>query len=131
MNLDRKLLNSLTEEACHSSRLRMNRDMRNSENDNSQRMLNAIEPGTEIPIHRHRNTSETCIIVRGRAEELLFDDSGIVIDRIILEPQSECCGVNIPAGCWHKIISLEQGTVIFEAKDGAYEPLSEEDILSL
>lgn len=129
--LDSTLFNELSEEAKASPRLRMNRDMRNSTDDHSQRMLNAIEPGTELPIHRHKNTSETCIVLRGSAEELFYDDNGNNIERIIMKPETDCCGVNIPAGCWHKIISLEPGTMIFEAKDGSYEPLSSEDILTL
>lgn len=131
MTLDSKLFNELSEEARKSTRLRMNRDMRTSAADQSQRMLNAIEPGTELPVHRHRNTSETCIVLRGSAEELFYDDNGNIMERIIMQPASDCCGVNIEAGRWHKIVSLEPGTVIFEAKDGAYEPLSNEDILMI
>lgn len=131
MTLDSALFNEITEGARRSDRLRMNLDMRNSAEDQSQRMLNAIEPGTELPIHRHKNTSETCIVLRGSAEEIFYDDSGNITERVIMEPETNCCGVNIAAGRWHKIISLEPGTVIFEAKDGPYEPLSNEDILIL
>ena len=131
MIIDNKLFDVLSEEARKLSRLRMNYDMRNSSEDKSQRMLNAIEPGTELPIHRHRNSSETCIVLRGVAEELFYDDNGNITERTIMEPTTACCGVNIPIGLWHKIVSLEPGTVIFEAKDGSYEPLSPEDILTL
>lgn len=131
MTLDSKLFNELSEEASKSTRLRMNCDMRNSSTDQSQRMLNAIEPGTELPVHRHQNTSETCIVLRGSAEELFYDDSGNITERVLMEPETDCCGINIAAGRWHKIVSLEPGTVIFEAKDGAYEPLSNDDILML
>lgn len=131
MILDSTLFNELTEEARRSDRLRMNLDMRNSAEDQSQRMLNAIEPGTELPIHRHKNTSETCIVLRGSAVEIFYDDSGNITERIIMEPETNCCGVNIAAGRWHKIVSLEPGTVIFEAKDGSYEPLIKEDILTI
>ena len=131
MILDSTLLKDLTEEARKSDRMRMNLDMRNSASDQSQRMLNAIEPGTELPIHRHKNTSETCIVLRGSAEEIFYDDSGNITERIIMEPETNCCGVNIPAGQWHNIVSLEPGTVIFEAKDGPYEPLAKEDILTI
>lgn len=129
MILDSKLFDELSEEARKSPRLRMNRDMRNSAGDKSQRMLNAIEPDTELPVHRHKNTSETCIVLRGTAEELFYDENGDITERIIMKPESDCCGVNIAAGRWHKIVSLEPGTVIFEAKDGTYEPLSNDDIL--
>lgn len=131
MRLDKALFDSVSAEAKESPRLRMARDMRTTPADNSQRMLNAIEPGTELPIHRHRNTSEICIILRGSAEEIFYDDNGNISERVMLEPGTECVGVNIEKGRWHKIVSLEHGTVIFEAKDGAYEPVSPEDILSL
>lgn len=130
MFLDSTIFNELSEEARKSPRLRVNCDMRNSADDKSQRMLNAIEPGTELPIHRHRKTSETCIVLRGSAEELFYDDEGNITERILMEPETDCCEVNIAAGRWHKIVSLEPGTVIFEAKDGQYEPLTSEDILS-
>ena len=131
MTIDNKLLDVLSEEARKSPRLRMNYDMRNSAEDKSQRMLNAIEPGTELPIHRHRNTSETCFVIRGVAEEIFYDDHGKETERVLMKAGSECVGVNIETGRWHKIVSLESGTVIFEAKDGAYEPLTAEDILNV
>lgn len=131
MKLDKALFDSVSAEAKESPRLRMARDMRTSSADNSQRMLNAIEPGTELPIHRHRNTTEICIVVRGSAEEIFYDDSGNITERVKMQSGSDCVGVNIEKGRWHKIVSLEPGTVIFEAKDGAYEPLLPEDILSL
>lgn len=131
MRLDKALFESVSAEAKESPRLRMARDMRTTPADNSQRMLNAIEPGTELPIHRHRNTSEICIVLRGIAEEIFYDDNGNITERVMLQPDSECVGVNIEKGRWHKIVSLEPGTVIFEAKDGAYEPVSPEDILSI
>ncbi len=131
MIIDNELLDSISSEAIKSVRLRMAHDMRTSVSDNSQRMLNAIEPGTILPIHRHRNSTETCIVVRGAAEELFYDDLGNLTERVIMRPNSDCCGVSIEQGRWHKIVSLETGTVIFEAKDGAYEPLSDNDILNL
>lgn len=131
MIFDSTIFNELSEEARQSPRLRMNRDLRNSADDQSQRMLNAIEPGTELPIHRHRKTSETSIVLRGAAEQLFYDDEGNITERILMEPETDCCGVNITAGRWHKIVSLEPGTIIFEAKDGQYEPLTPEDILTL
>lgn len=131
MILDKALFDSVTAEAKESPRLRMACDMRTTPSDNSQRMLNAIEPGTELPIHRHRNSSESCIILRGSAEEIFYDDNGNITERVKMKAGSDCVGVNIEKGRWHKIVSLEPGTVIFEAKDGAYEPVSPEDILSL
>lgn len=131
MKLDKGLFDSVTREAEQSERLRMNRDMRTTSADKSQRMLNAIEPGTVLPVHRHRGSTETCIVLRGKAEEIFYDGSGNEIERVMMQPDTDCCGVNIEVGRWHKIVSLEQGTVIFEAKDGAYEPLSPEDILNV
>lgn len=131
MNIDESLLDSISAEARTSTRLRMACDMRTTAADCSQRMLNALEPGTELPIHRHRDTSESCIIIRGKAEEIFYDDNGRITERVLLQPGSGCIGVNIEKGRWHKIISLEPGTIIFEAKDGAYEPLEPEDILNL
>lgn len=131
MKFDKALFDSVSEEAKSSPRLRMARDMRTTTADQSQRMLNAIEPGTELPIHRHRNSTETCIVLRGSAEEIFYDNNGSETEHILMNPCSDCCGVNIERGRWHKIVSLEPGTVIFEAKDGAYEPLSPEDILNV
>lgn len=131
MRLDRTLLDTVSIEAKESSRRRKSFDLRTSINDNSQRMLNAIEPGTELPIHRHRNSSESCIILRGSAEEIFYDDYGNITERVKMQAGSNSVGVNIEKGRWHKIVSLESGTVIFEAKDGAYEPISSEDTLTL
>ena len=131
MNINKDLLDNLSLRASHSDRLRINMDMRNTSEDNSQRMLNAIEPGTVVPIHRHRNSTESCILLRGSAEEVFYDNNGNVTERVLMEAGSDCVGVNIEKGRWHTIISLQSGTVIFEAKDGAYEPISPEDILTL
>lgn len=131
MKLDKTLFDLISCKAGQSPRLRMNLDMRNSDVDGSQRMLNAIEPGTVLPIHRHRNSSETCIVLRGSAEEIFYDDNGNETERVLMKPDYDCCGVNIDKGRWHKIVSLEPGTVIFEAKEGAYEPISPEDVLNV
>lgn len=131
MRIGKDLLDSVSEKARVSSRLRMNYDMRNSTEDCSQRMLNALEPGTELPIHRHRATSEVCIVLRGKAEEIFYDVLGNETERVLMIPGSDCPGVVIESGRWHKIVSLEADTVIFEAKDGPYEPLTQEDILTL
>lgn len=109
----------------------MARDMRNTPADTSQRMLNAIEPGTNLPIHRHQKSTESCIVIRGAAEEIFYDDNGNETERVLMRPDSDCCGVNIEIGRWHRIVSLEPGTVIFEAKDGMYTPISDDDILSV
>ena len=124
-------MDELTAEAKVSPRLRMNRDLRNSPEDRSQRMLNAIEPGSSLPIHRHTKSSETVVCLREHLRELFYNDEGVVTDVIDLEPISDCVALNIPSGQWHMVEVLESGTVILEMKDGAYEPLAENDILSL
>ncbi len=131
MKIDNKLLDSITREAKLLDRLRMSRDLRTTPEVLSQRMLNAIEPGTVLPIHRHRNSTESCIVIRGKAVEIFYDDNGNETERIMMQPDSDCSGVNIEVGRWHRIESLESGTVIFEAKDGAYTPLSSEDVLNV
>lgn len=124
------LLDSLTEQAKASERLRMNLDLRDSDMDSSQRMLNAIEPESALPIHRHRNTSETVVCLRGRLIEEFYDDlERICTDAIELSPNGPIVALNIPAGQWHTVRAIESDTVILEMKNGAYEPLSDVDIL--
>ena len=130
MVINQALLDKLTEEAKASPRLRMNLDLRNSADDQSQRMLNAIEPGSPLPIHRHQNTSETVVCLRGRLVEEFYDDLEITCtERIELSPNGPVVALNIPAGQWHTVQALESGTVILEMKNGKYEPISDVDIL--
>ena len=112
-----------------SLRLRINLDLRNSAADSSQRMLNAIEPGSVVPVHRHRGTSETLVVLRGRVVEEYYSSEGVVEDSYELAAGGPVCALNIPAGQWHTLRALESGTVILEMKDGAYEPIQECDIL--
>ena len=124
MKITQGLLDKLTEEAKASPRLRMNLDLRNSDQDGSQRMLNAIELGSPLPIHRHRNTSETIVCLRGRLVEEYYDEQErICTDTMELRPDGPVVALNIPAGQWHTVKALESGTVILEVKDGPYEPL--------
>ena len=118
MKINHSLLSTLSSRAKSSPRLRMNYDLRNSEEDNSQRMLNALEPGTVMPIHRHRKTSETICMVRGKMVMKLYDDKGNVTDEFVMEPCGEHSMVQVEAGQWHSLEVLEEGTVVFEAKDG-------------
>ena len=130
MKITQALLDSLTEQAKASPRLRMNMDLRNSAEDQSQRMLNAIEPGSPLPIHRHQKSSETVVYLRGRLVEEFYDElERTCTEAIELSPNGPTLAVNIPAGQWHTVRSLESGTVIMEVKDGPYEPLSNADIL--
>ena len=128
MIITKKLFDDLSYEAVKSSILRVNYDLRNSDCEQSQRMLNALEPGTQLPIHRHLKTSKICLILCGTAEEIFYDDSGKEKERFLLKSNSDCVGIQIPAGVWHRIEVLESGTVIFEAKDGTYEPISTENL---
>ena len=121
------ILDELTAKAKASPRLRANYDLRNSAEDGSQRMLNAIELGTVMPIHRHRNSSETCVCIRGHFEEYFYDSEGHLTATIDMRPGGTV--INIPAGQWHSLKSLESGTVLLECKDGQWEPLGEEDVL--
>ena len=127
--IDQKLLDSLTAQAQVSPRLRMNLDLRNSPDDHSQRMLNALEPGTVMPIHRHQNTSETVVVLRGKVKWLYYNDKGELTDTILVEAGGDICGLNVPMGQWHSLECLESGSVILETKDGAWEAMREEDVL--
>lgn len=128
MKITQGLLDELTAQAKASPRLRMNRDLRNSSADGSQRMLNAIEPGSPLPVHRHRHSSETVVCLRGRLQEVFFNEAGEETEVIELAPGSDCVALNIPIGQWHTVRVLESGTVILECKDGAYEPLGDDDV---
>lgn len=128
--INQVVLDKLTDQAKASPRLRMNLDLRNGPEDKSQRMLNAIEPGSPMPIHRHKYSSETVVCLRGRLVEEFYDDlERMCTDAIELTPTGPNVAINIPAGQWHTVRSLESGTVLLECKDGPYEPLGEEDIL--
>ena len=150
MKIDITLLDELTAQAQVSPRLRMNMDLRNSAADTSQRMLNAIEPGSVVPIHRHRKTSETVVVLRGRVVEEYYDDAGVLAESFVLgdchvadaprndvnrdAPRNDVpmvYALNIPAGQWHTLRALESGTVILEMKDGAYEPIGAEDVMDV
>lgn len=126
-----ELLDTLTAQAKENPRLRQAYDLRTTPEDGSQRMLNALEPGTIMPIHRHRNTSETMVMVRGALVERFYNDDGTLARECEMRAGGECPVVQIEAGQWHSLEVLESGTIIFEAKDGKYEPLGEEDIMTL
>ena len=129
MLVDQTVLDELTARAKASPRLRMNLDLRNSPADGSQRMLNAIEPGTVLPIHRHPTTSETVVCLRGHFQEYFYDADGRLTETIDMRPGGNL--LNIPAGQWHNLKSFESGTVLLEVKDGPYEPIGPEDILEI
>ncbi len=126
MVIDKQILDELTEQAKANPRLRQSFDLRNNPDDNSQRLLNAIEPGTVMPIHRHCRSSETVICVRGHFVEYLYDDNVTLTETIEMLPGGVV--LNVPAMQWHNLESLESGTVLLSMKDGKYEPLKEEDV---
>ena len=130
MIINEAILNELTTRAKSNPRLRANMDLRNSEADMSQRMLNAIEPGSSVPIHRHQKSSETIVCLRGRLVEEFYDElERRCSERIELSPGGPIYAVNIPIGQWHTVRALESGTIIMEVKDGPYEPIGPEDVL--
>ena len=132
MKITQAILDSLTEQAKASPRLRMNMDLRNSSEDQSQRMLNAIEPGSQLPIHRHQKTSETVVCLRGRLVWEFYDElERICTERVELSPGGPVVALNVPIGQWHTVRALESGSVILEMKNGPYEPMGPEDVLEL
>ena len=132
MKITQAIMDQLTEQAKASPRLRMNLDLRNSAEDVSQRMLNAIEPGSPMPIHRHQKTSETVVCLRGRLVWEFYDElERRCTEAIELSPGGQVVALNVPAGQWHTVRALESGSVILEMKNGAYEPIGPEDILAL
>ena len=131
MLINPQLLDSLTAQAKSSSRLRMNLDLRNSPDDPSQRMLNALEPGTVMPIHRHRNTSETAVVLRGKVKWLYYNDKGEITETFCVAPGTDLIGLNVPKGQWHSLECLESGSVILATKNGAWEAMKKEDMLNV
>ena len=113
MTINKQLLSTLSSQAKSFPRLRQNYDLRNSENDDSQRMLNALDPGTVIPIHRHRSTSETVVIVRGSLIERFYDDEGNVTEDVLMTPGGENPVVQIEKGRWHSLECMEPNIVLF------------------
>jgi len=129
MRITQDLLDSLTEQAKASPRLRMAMDLRNTPNDQSQRMLNALEPGTVMPIHRHLASSETVVILRGKIHWFFYDDAGKVTEEVLLDANGEVRCINVEKGRWHSLECMESGSVIMESKDGQYAPLTSEEIM--
>jgi cupin fold WbuC family metalloprotein len=131
MVIDKTLLDELSAKAKASPRLRMNFDLRNSAEDNSQRMLNALEMGTVMPIHRHLSSSETVAIIRGKICWHFYDDAGNETERVVLDADGDLRALNVEKGRWHSLECLAPGSVLMEAKDGKWEPLGEEEIMEI
>lgn len=131
MLIDERLFDELTEKAKESPRLRMNYNLHDSLDAKAQRLFNALEPGTVMPIHRHMTSSETQVLMRGSMKVMFYDDKGQITEEYMLDNSTGNYGVQIPAGVWHSLEVLQTGTIILEIKDGPYRPLQENDILKL
>ena len=129
MVIDKKLLDNLTAQAKINPRLRQSFDLRNSAEDLSQRMLNALEPGTVMPIHRHHASSETVVILRGKIRWLFYDDQGRISESTELRSDGDIRMLNVEKDRWHSLECLESGSVLYESKDGPYHPLEEDEIM--
>ena len=129
MVIDTTILDELSEQAKVNPRLRQAMDLRNSPEDGSQRMLNALEPGTVMPIHRHKETSETCVCVRGHFEKYFYDTEGRLTETVDMRPGGMV--LNVEKGQWHSLKCLESGTILLEAKDGTYRQLEEDEVMEI
>ena len=117
--IDKTLISNLLAQAASNPRLRPTSDLRSSEAEGSQRMLNALQPGTVVPIHRHPRSNESIVLLCGKAEEIFYDGEGRETERLLMDPEAGSYGCVVPAGSWHTIVALEP-TVIMEVKDGRY-----------
>ncbi len=129
--IDRTLLDKVSAEAKESPRLRMNYNFHQSLEEKCHRMLNAVEPGTVVPIHRHPTKDESFVVLRGKVKVSTYNDDGSVIESVVLCQEDGRYGVDIPKNVWHKLESLESGSVIFECKEGPFVPHEEEGILEV
>ncbi len=127
--IDSRLLDQVSQQAQESPRLRMNHNFHDSLESKAQRLLNALEPGTILPIHRHPHTAETYLLLRGKIRVMFYNDQKEEIESVVLDPLKGNYGIHIPANQWHTLDVLESGSVLFEVKDGPYTPLDEKDIL--
>ena len=129
MVIDKNLLDNLSAQAKENPRLRQAMDLRNSPEDGSQRMLNALEPGTIMPIHRHHGSSETVVILRGKIRWIFYDESGNETERVTLDADGWPRMLNVERERWHSLECLESGSVLYESKDGPYHPLEDDEIM--
>lgn len=131
IQINKQLLDELSSKAKASDRLRASYDLRTTSKDTSQRVLNALEPGTIVPIHRHNKSTEVVIMLRGTVQLEIYSDKGECVDEKCYRASSDTYSCSILVGTWHTSRCLEEGTVFLECKDGAYEPLAECDVLKL
>ena len=130
MVVDKNIIDFLSEQAKVNPRLRQSMDLRNSPEDLSQRMLNALEPGTIMPIHRHHGSSETVVILRGKIRWIFYDENGNETEQVVLDADGDLRMLNVEKDRWHSLECLESGSVLYESKDGPYHPLEEDEILN-
>lgn len=130
MLVDDKLLDDLSAQAKASPRLRMNYNFHHSLDELCHRMLNAVEPGTEVPIHRHPDKDESFVILRGKVRSTTYNDDGSIIESVVLCAEDGVYGVDIPKNVWHKLEAIES-SVIFECKQGPFVPHEEEGVLKV
>lgn len=131
MVIDQDVLDRLTEQAKASPRLRMNYNFHQSLDEKCHRFLNAVEPGTAVPIHRHPTKDESFVILRGKVRSTTYNDDGSIIDSVVLSQEDGGYGVDIPKGVWHNLESLEPDSVIFECKEGPFVAHDVDGILEL
>lgn len=131
MVINKALLDEVSLKAKESPRLRMNYNFHQSLDEKCHRFLNAVELGTEVPIHKHPTKDETFVLLRGKVRVTTHNDEGSIIEDIILCPEEGKYGVNIPKGVWHKVESLISGSCFFECKEGPFVPHEEDGILEL
>ena len=131
MVIDKKILDELTASAKALPRLRMNYNFHLSLEDKCHRMLNAVEPGSDIPIHRHPDKDESFVVLRGKVRSTTYNDDGSVIESVVLSQEDGLYGVDIPKGVWHKLESLESGSVVSECKEGPFVTHEVDGILDL
>jgi cupin fold WbuC family metalloprotein len=128
--IDKNLMNEVSEQAKASPRLRMNYNFHKSLDEKCHRMLNAVEPGTEIPIHRHPTKDETFVILKGKVKVTTYNYKGVLKDYVILSQEIGQYGVNISKNVWHTIEAIES-SMLFECKEGPFVPHEEEGILTV
>ena len=129
MTITQPLFDELTEQAKASPRLRMNLNFHQSLDEKCHRFLNAVEPGTVVPVHCHPTKDETFVLLRGKVRVTTHNDDGSIMEDVILSPEEGCYGMNIPKGVWHKVESLESSSILFECKEGPFVPHEVEGVL--
>ena len=129
--IDKQLLDDVSRQAKQSDRLRMNYNFHQSLDDKCHRFLNAVEPGTEVPVHRHPTKDESFVILRGKVKVLTYNNDGSVMESVVLCPEEGKYGVDIPKNVWHNLEAIEPNSVIFECKEGPFVPHEAEGILEV